>query len=232
MGERVTYRTRPRIDSFWVVDNVDTPANLEGFGRMGPFTRKQLMELWFRVKKIRIIASCDWENDNEDPPDSGSASLDVTVTRVRTSDMTLSDINNETELLDEWNANAYLAFYDSAEISWFRATESLPRQSMDQDTNGDYWLDDGIPGAVLSVSDGADFSVAALGGSGQLTVSLEFSDTSTVSFDLSFVVAGATSTSNRAATVEILEWYPYADRDDDPAWDTATGLQANGGPGG
>jgi hypothetical protein len=231
MGERVTYRNRPRIDSFWVVDNVDTVSNLQGFGRLGPFSPAQMMELWFRVKKVRIQASCDWDDETQSPPATGTASLDVTLYRAKTSDSSFSEITHETELLSEWNANATLGFHHADPTNRFTFTESFPRSALDQDENGDYWLDEGVPGAPIAVNNGADFGVIASGSTGDLTVALEFSDGSSVAFDLDFSVSGSTATSNHAATVEVLEWFPYADKAGSPAWAVATGLQINGGPG-
>lgn len=238
MGERVTYRSRPRIDSFWGVGTTDTVANYAGSGWIGPFTRAQLMEFWFRVKKIRIQASCDWEDDFYDPPETGSASIDLTLTRSKTPYEGYEEITSELELLNQWNANEYLGFgttvpglYTEDNILMFH--ESLPRESMAIDENGDYWLDASTSFAAIRViSDDYKLLVLGNGTSGDCVADLTFSDGSTVPIDLTFQVSGATSTSNHTATIEITEWYPYADKAGDLAWDTATGLQDNGGPGG
>lgn len=230
MGDRMTYRTRPRIDSIWAQGEQDTAANFAAAGYTGPFTRRQMMELWFRAKKIRVQASCDWANSGSGT--SGSVSLDQTLVRQYTADPFSPDVDIDDEriLLQVWHANVTLSFLYDLFFGISYLSLETPRSDVPVDENGEYWLSNSTA-SPLFVTDAAGFDVTT-NTSPDVSADLTFSDGSVVTFDLAMTVAGTTSTSNHAASIDITEWYPYADKSGDPAWNINTGLEINGGPGG
>lgn len=235
MGKRVTFRTRPRIDSFWATRDPGTSTDFAASAYLGPFTNEQMIELWFRAKEIRFQASADWEDDTVSPPDTGTATLDVTLVRVLDSD--LSEITDENDLIGEWGGQNTLRFHlTSGNVSGDLFVESpiVEDLGVQIDENDKYWLVfvNDYPLLVIDGDQNLQIRSAATSDTDKVTTNLTFSDSTTAALSIAFEVYNATSISNLSCTIEITKWFPYADKAGSAAWDVDTGLQVNGGPGG
>ena len=238
-------------DVFANLPDVSTSPDTEAW-MIGPMTRKQVIELYFRVKSIRFYGSYDWIIRRADPtPDeTGTATYDVTLTRGYgeahdeadvmaqflndggsniLSWTTIGSITSEMHLAastainvgDSADADLYLG--DPGEY-WMRVTGALTAGFgiSIQDSLGSYAVRDSAKTDSRALSGGLDFSS---GGTVQLPVGVMLTWDDTTTEDVRML----TSTSGQ---VEIAEWFPYADRAGLDAWDTTTGLEDNGGPGG
>lgn len=256
MGRRISSHSRFRFDlPFGEASRAD-PDTLDTDGAVGPLTRQQYVETFWRVAQIRISGEIDvtFTRDIDYPTtgtrESASVTAEFDATLVRTSIEgefpTFTEVTSDegNVFLDNLHHGGKAAFLygDSME---FTIAEHLI------DADGDFWLK-----PFISVSPATDFAtepaVLIEGGHmpkpyesltewdySEVTLSLPLSS-GTVTFpvlvsafefgslqEVDDVVITATT-----ATLEVVAWFPYADNAGLAAWDTTTGLQDNGGPGG
>lgn len=240
MLQRVTHRSRPRIDD-WVEragDPVSPEAAYEngdvGNYALGPFTRDEIFELLFRIDKISISASLDW-TDSDTPPESGTFTVSAEARRI---DYELggfdAPINDESrvlkyaidislfETLDESGGRLYLSLISPvADISF--------GNPIAVDTNGKYWLTQSLiyasPPELINLS---IISNQKLSGPSPFSVNLALSNSTVVIKLNSYPPTGYESMELTSCSMAAEEWYPYADKEGNAVWDTATGLPVAG----
>lgn len=234
MGERITVCDTFPHDVMFLAPYTSTVAALDGAQYIGPFTETQLYEFWFRVKSIRIQGSASYSI--EEPPSSGSRSVDTTITRFSVPTGNLLD--TEDDVMTSWGTEDPYAMKGGLYGSFRTEFDVITPVELTKDENGKYWIFVGVAG-FSTVSDDAKIEVVAGGVyySSALPTQQDFnsnvfvfSDGSTIPLALRLSVFGADSISGASASITITEWYPYATNAGTPAWDTATGLNANDGP--
>jgi len=241
MSIRITSRSRPRMDKYpWPmrtrqVTLAQINEDREVPGLIGPLPMIAVMELMYRVRKLRY---------------QGSAEVDDGITQEQlTIDLT-TDYPGGTDELALWAALHYnLADVESLEafasnddgFAYARAiSTSLGQQNMHpeaevfQDENGDYWLSGLLgcqigfdiftfPSVVLSTNDD--------GGTFQTFTALLKLQTGDYNLSAIATTLSAPDINDPALTITATEWFPYKTTAGLAAWDTATGAIANGGPG-
>lgn len=225
MGIRVTTRTRPRRD-FPFTFGTTTAAAAATEKLAGPFTMAQLVELIFRVRKVRIVGEISHDRYIEPPPEeepfteASTTEVDIVLPRRNTSEIDTAEIADEVEMLIQ--STVGLQFFDMPTSASFGGFLS----SIQKDETGGYWLDLNVAGSdetgVASFTSGfggeEDFIIDAMLTIGGAAVAIP---TRVIGFN----VTAATC----AVTIE--EWWPYATSAGAAAWNTTTGAPVNGGPG-
>lgn len=236
-----------------------TASEFASKGYIGPLKRSTLVALIWRVKKLRVEASVSysWEVriPDSDPPDTvtRSDSMDLSVDIERTGGIESSPGTSTFIALPELyftSANmgsidpfaefsAYVEFqklgvysFRGPRAEWTISQESFP---LGLDENDEYWINSGIYALKwgndpeVGVSWGASSETPPPGG-GTTTLSLA-GDEIPLNFGASVGGVGDVSVDSSSFSVQVTEWYPYANSQGQPCWNASTGAPINGGPG-
>jgi hypothetical protein len=223
MGLRVTTRTRPRRD-FPVIVGTTTAAAAAADNLAGPFTQAQLVELIFRVRKVRITASIsharyiDPAPEEEPFTEATTTDVDIAIPRRNTSDVDSPEIADEVEILI--HSEIGMSFFNDTNDGWFTGVLS----SIVKDESGGYWMRINFGGSPVGAGFSSDTSIQG--------DTLEFNATFTLGgVDFSIpAIAIAMEVTAASLMITVEEWWPYATTTGSAAYDTATGAAINGGP--
>ena len=236
MGDRITWRSRPRPDSA-LYDGAEetTVAAQTALHNIGPFTAAQLTELFWRVRKIQIEATISWTTD-DDPPETGTDSFSVTLRRCE--DNFGQDEITEESVLFVTNLNgAGVLFISDPEITDFGGSLQF-LGTIVKDENGEFWLPRGDDAAIIyawgEVGSVSTFETEIA--EGELAVSdvvLTLSDDVEIPVYIvarASAIFGPRSVTSASCTIAVTEWFPYKTTTGAAAWNTTTGAASNGGP--
>jgi len=231
MGLRVTTRSSPRTDRYFPYGDTTAAAAGADDALTGPFTLAQVCELFYRVRKMRLVGEVTHERYIDPPPEEGpltevsSTSMNVVTPRRNTSESGDPEIANEIEVLEQ--SGVSLAYFDTLVTAAFGWTEGGDPEAMRDETGG-YWL------RLRFFVGGVEYGDAFISSDPDLVGD-------TIDFDATLTLGGAdfsipakalameVTAASLAITVE--EWWPYATSAGAAAWNTATGAAVNGGPG-
>lgn len=228
MGQRITHRSRPRVD-FPFRYRTGTHGDYDH----GPFTLQQIVELLWRVKTLSVVASIT---------DASPTVFDLTAEIPRVDEF-FDPVTDESVMLQTVHGYGGIFYTSDDEVGiWnfpYITGDDVPGDETIIKDGSDYWIqgDDGYSLAttnfLLEWVSGDQF-IAQGDGFGGGTVNFEgsliLSDGVPIPLKL---YAGLTPGSAESATCVITatEWFPYATTTGAAAWDTTTGAPANGGPG-
>jgi hypothetical protein len=256
MGKRISSHSRLRFDFPVGRGKTNDASAMDKAGWAGPFTRSQLVELFWRAKEIRITASGNYEYESPAGVLTGTLSLDVTLVRVDT----VLGVTSPCDELDVFrglmtsNYGQYEAEWEGYFTGGFgRVYIRLGAGGLLKDAAG-WWLTPIASGGYAQTSCGAIKSKTLEweaggdeetgtwdAGSAVVALRLNLSTTEsgtkaatlnlgggTVAFPLQTSCDGGSVSS---ATIEITKWFEYATSTGVAAWNASTGAPVNGGPG-
>ena len=250
MGERVTWRSRPRSDYPWplrtktttVADLISDYGNNGIIGMIGPLPMAAMVELIYRVKAAEFVFSVEtkYGEDAEDYPwttTSRTGTMGFTGTPTEINALKEASYSPESfgfvsSLEMEWEGA------DPADVAYLSSVSSSPlaghAADIFKDENGEFW----VTGSTF-------FAVTEPGGGNAVDIEIREND-SYATFavvSVSLVLSSGTfafdqiascdgyAIRNSELTIAASEWWPYKTTAGAAAWDTATGAAANGGPG-
>ncbi len=212
MGQRASWRSRSRIDRPLGIKPIFKAAVDALADRMlGPFTLKAVAELVLRVKTLRAVGSL---TNTPDPTDY----YDFNLVRSKPDGLDYVAVDENYVMYElalsaeNLPANGTDALFH--DLSGTSRIALLKAFALDED---DLWwcgCNVSIPnGSGITHTNTDSISVDLVLNCGTFPVTL-------------YVPSGYVGD----LTVTATEWFEYATRDGSPAWDAATGNQANGGP--
>jgi hypothetical protein len=245
MAERIIYRGRQRATKPYPfqVDVAAIPDTADYF-LFGPLTLDELMEFKYRIKKFTLSGSIVIEAfDDEGNPDNETIDLNYdiirSVLRVRQiggGTGTGGTFQYKTEALDK-ESEVSLSFVNrfiSIFIDIFYKEQpdylSFQPSSVDMSSTAPYKTNEGyyLP-ITISIIDGSG------NGFGTLTRGEEefeegfYTDCQlkvrSKTHNIRCAVFGAGTVVGGSLTIEASEWYPYANADEQPIWNTSTGAR-------
>ena len=251
MGQKITYRSRPRPDSLgilpigsptgnsvWpyvhgngIVTGYD-PAKVTGFG---PLTIGQLFELLFRVKEFTL----DYErlvylsDPAEWVPESLNYARVPTNTGLNVFSDTFTDAAAQYKEIDAYTQVALGSVGIAATIAgdgydWI--WDDIALQCF-QVPDGRFWVNFPFIHPFLSAGQPMDGYPAEYPDSYAYLSGTLSGLHSGSSIGTRHVVYSSVPGEVRNMTWTATKWLPYATKAGDPAWSTTTGAPANGGPG-
>jgi hypothetical protein len=258
MGKRISSHSRLRFDFPVGRGKTNDASAMDKTGWAGPFTRAQLVELFWRAEEIKITASGDYEYVFSEvegvEPLTGTLSLDVTLVRVHS----VSGVTSPGDELDVFRS-LMTSNYGQYEAEWVGSGASgvgsmyvrLGSDGLLKDAAG-YWL--APVGGYAQASCGAIISETLeweAGGDEEtgtwdagsaivdLRVILSTTEAGTIAATINLgggAVAFPLQTSCdggsvSAATIAVTKWFEYATSTGAAAWNASTGAPVNGGPG-
>lgn len=238
MGDRITWRSQPDIATpLGMYEFPITAADALADNKFGPMPLEAFGELLLRVKKLQVFYSITHSPGTID---------EYTNTETYTMDRVVS-IDGSYVTVDERSIIRYFAkrasemwpsrppFIGTPDVIIFRDPVSGRALTLApgltdgfwKDESGASWLD--LIGTIAEwgmlefLTFGGDFP----SGYSAIPAALELSaETYSITASINSSVAHT-----GMVTLTATEWFPYATTTGDPAWDTATGLPINGGPG-
>ena len=247
MAERIIYRGRQRATKPYPFQvDVDAIPDTADYFLFGPLTLDELMEFKYRIKKFTLSGSIVIEAfDDEGNPDNETIDLNYdiirSILRVRQTGGGIGGgggfFEYKTEALDK-ESEVSLTFVDRFnyifnDIFYKEQPDylSLQPSSVDMSSTSPYKTNEGyyLP-ITISVDDGSG------NGFGSLTRGEEefeegfYTDCQlkvrSKTHNIRCAVRGAGRTVvGGSLTIEASEWYPYANADEQPIWNTSTGAR-------
>ena len=192
---------------------------------VGPFTHAQLIELLLRVKKIHMVGSIVHSG--------GTRTVDEILIRKREPGADPEEATSESHVFQALFGQGGLAEWDydagvgTDSVSVYIASIFQYPETLGKDENGKFWCLNASVGGRLW-SDGAGISSYDATGN-EITANLLLAS-GTVPLTVGVEAPDGESVTSATCSFTVTEWYPYATSTGAAAWDTATGLAANGGP--
>lgn len=237
MAERIIYRGRPRIDDpFPFIVEADAIPEDTGYFYLGPLTLDQLMEFEFRVKKFSVSGSITYEifPTEEDPATSITANLSYNIEKGRIQRNSISEFQGikftkESDFTHyfidgnfEVDADRF-CFIKSDEPAGLTPPTFYPIVQKPYKINGQYYIAiqmslyqyDDVLGTYISFyesPEGQDSELKV----GDKTYNIKVSGS-----------AGSENVLGITFTMEATEWWPYANADGQPIWNTSTGARTS-----
>lgn len=237
MAERIIYRGRPRInDPFPFIVEADAVPEGDGYFYLGPLTLDQLMELEFRVKKFSVSGSVTYEKSptEEDPTTSRTSSFAYDIEKGRIQTNSISEYEG-IKFTKESDFTGYFIDgnygFNTGRFCFIKADEPagiwpptfFPIVLKPYKINDQYYVAvqmslyqyDDILGDYISISESPEGQDSELK-IGDKTYNIKISG-----------YAGAENVLSVTFAMEASEWWPYANADEQPIWNTATGTRTS-----
>lgn len=249
MSHRITWRSRPRSEYPWPLRVAGiTNAERDNYGYannlLGPLTIQAITELLYRVEEISYSGTLVIHAYGVDIPMPSSGTM---LPVEGWDELQKFEHHSQNPGEDVSFDHYYEHYYDEPTTGIISTLHplsddplrpDLPEAEIYKDEDGNFWLhgyfefvrNDGIPILIFGVKSGAD-----LPGTGQtvaqFTVPLTLSGVvHNLAASVTLFTATETFVSCDIAMIPT-KWHAYKTTAGDPAWDTATGLPVNGGPG-
>ena len=236
MAERIIYRGRPRInDPFPFIVEADAVPE-DGYFYLGPLTLDQLMELEFRVKKFSVSGSVTYEifPTEEDPATSRTTSFayDIEKGRIRRNSISGHEGIKFTKESDfagyfidgnfEFSANRF-CFIKADEPVGITPPAFYPIVQKPYKINDQYYVAvqlslyqyDDILGNYIIIRESPE------GQDSELKIGDKTYNVKVIGY------AGRNDVLSVTFSMEATEWWPYANADEQPIWNTATGTRTS-----
>jgi hypothetical protein len=268
MGQRISFRRRAeRGDIFANLPAFDPsnpllvgePGIIPQYKHAGPFTRNQLIELMFRVKKITGSFSTTYTSYGPEPdytPANTTTSESLVMVRSYPGGVPITEerrlirqlldtghFANTSDVFDPTRDIFSIVFNDSSvaygSIKFYAylglGPDGSPRTAKSlagsiKQLDGNYYL----PVWGLFPYFTMDSTPPSGGSIVTATLTINFSDGSHVNID-AYLKTNSSPTDGftaGSASIHTTEWYSYVDKSGADAFDSTTGLPVNGGPGG
>ena len=235
MAERIIYRGRPRInDPFPFIVEADAVPEEDGYFYLGPLTLDQLMELEFRVKKFSVSGSVTYEifPTEEDPATSRTTSFAYDIEKGRIQENSISvyegiKFTKESDFAGyfidgnfEVNADRF-CFIKSDEPAGISPPLFYPIVLKPYKINNQYYV--AIQIQLYQYDDILGFNIGIAESPEGQDSELKIGD-KTYNVKVIGFVSGENVLSVTFA-MEASEWWPYANADEQPIWNTSTGAR-------
>ena len=237
MAERIIYRGRPRInDPFPFIVEADAVPEEDGYFYLGPLTLDQLMELEFRVKKFSVSGSVTYEifPTEEDPATSRTTSFAYDIEKGRIQINSISEYEG-IKFTKESDFTGYFIYgnfeVDTDRFCFIKADEPAgisppafyPIVQKPYKINNQYYVAvqfqlhqyDDILGDYINIFEAPE------GQDSELKIGDKTYNVKVIGS------AGAENVLSVTFSMEATEWWPYANADEQPIWNTATGTRTS-----